>query len=42
VTDVPAEIDALAKITVDCGFRLQMAFGPGLLGSGYEAVLADS
>ena len=33
MTDVPREIDALAKIAVDCGFKLHMAFGPGLLES---------
>ncbi len=42
MTDVPPEIDALATIAVDCGFKLHMAFGPGLLESVYEAILADS
>ena len=42
MTDVPREIDALATIAVDCGFKLHMAFGPGLLESVYEAILADS
>ena len=42
MTDVPREIDALATIVVDCGFKLHMAFGPGLLESVYEAILADS
>lgn len=42
MTDVPPEIDALASIAVDCGFKLHMAFGPGLLESVYEAILADS
>ena len=42
MTDVPQEIDALATIAVDCGFKLHMAFGPGLLESVYEAILADS
>ena len=41
MTDVPREIDALATIAVDCGFKLHMAFGPGLLESVYEAILAD-
>ena len=41
MTDVPREIDALATIAVDCGFKLNMAFGPGLLESVYEAILAD-
>ncbi len=42
MTDVSPEIDALATIAVDCGFKLHMAFGPGLLESVYEAILADS
>jgi iron complex transport system substrate-binding protein len=42
LTDVPADIDALATIAVDCGFKLHMAFGPGLLESVYEAILTDS
>ena len=42
MTDVSPEIDALATIAVDCGFKLHMAFGPGLLKSVYEAILADS
>jgi GxxExxY protein len=29
LTDVPPEIDALATIAVDCGFRLHMAFHSG-------------
>ena len=42
MTEVPREIDALATIAVDCGFKLHIAFGPGLLESVYEAILADS
>ena len=42
MTEVPPEIDALATIAVDCGFKLHKAFGPGLLESVYEAILADS
>jgi GxxExxY protein len=42
MTEVPHEIDALATIAVDCGFKLHKAFGPGLLESVYEAILADS
>jgi GxxExxY protein len=42
LTDVSPEIDALATIAVDCGFKLHMGFGPGLLESVYEAILADS
>lgn len=36
------EIEALATIAVDCGFKLHQRLGPGLLESVYEAVLADS
>jgi iron complex transport system substrate-binding protein len=36
------EIEALARIAVDCGFKLHEGLGPGLLESVYEAVLAQS
>ena len=36
------DIDALAKIAVDCGFKLHEGIGPGLLESVYEALLAES
>jgi len=36
------DIEALAKIAVDCGFRIHDGLGPGLLESVYEAVLAQS
>ena len=36
------EIEGLATIAVDCGFKLHQRLGPGLLESVYEAVLADS
>ena len=36
------EIENLATIAVDCGFKLHQRLGPGLLESVYEAVLADS
>jgi GxxExxY protein len=42
MTIVPQEIDALATIAVDCGFKLHKSFGPGLLESVYEAILADT
>lgn len=42
MTEVPPKIDALATIAIDCGFKLHKAFGPGLLESVYEAILADS
>lgn len=36
-----AEIEELATVAIDCGYKVHMAFGPGLLESVYEAVLAD-
>ncbi|HEX9946025.1 MAG TPA: GxxExxY protein, partial [Allosphingosinicella sp.] len=39
---VPMEIERLATIAVDCGFRVHDGLGPGLLESVYEAVLAHS
>lgn len=35
-------IEELARIAIDCGFRLHSELGPGLLESVYEALLADS
>ena len=34
-------IEALAKIAVDCGFQLHKEIGPGLFESVYEALLAE-
>ena len=36
------DIEALATIAVDCGFKMHERLGPGLLESVYEAVLAQS
>jgi GxxExxY protein len=36
-----ANVEDLARIVVDCGFRLHQNLGPGLLESAYEAILAD-
>lgn len=36
------DIEALATIAVDCGFKVHERLGPGLLESVYEAVLAQS
>ena len=36
------DVEALATIAVDCGFRVHDALGPGLLESVYEAVLAQA
>jgi len=36
------DIEALAKVAVDCGFKVHEGLGPGLLESVYEAVLAQS
>ena len=35
-------IEELAKIAVDCGYKMHTGLGPGLLESVYEAVLARS
>jgi GxxExxY protein len=37
--EVPREIEELAGIAVDCGFRIHKDLGPGLLESAYEAIL---
>lgn len=34
------EIEELARVAVDCGYRVHTELGPGLLESVYEAVLA--
>jgi GxxExxY protein len=36
------DVEALATIAVDCGFKVHQGMGPGLLESVYEAVLAHS
>jgi GxxExxY protein len=36
------EIEELARLTIDCGFRIHKELGPGLLESVYETVLAAS
>lgn len=36
------DIERLATIAVDCGFKLHSHLGPGLLESAYEALLAHS
>jgi len=35
-----AELDRIASIVLDCGFRVHNALGPGLLESAYKACLA--
>jgi GxxExxY protein len=35
-------VDELAAIAVDCGFKVHSGLGPGLLESAYEAVLSHS
>ena len=37
-----ADIEELARVTIDCGLRIHRELGPGLLESVYEAVLASS
>jgi len=34
------ELDRLARVAVDCGFRLHKEIGPGLLESVYEVLLS--
>ena len=36
------EVEEVARLTIDCGFRIHKQLGPGLLESVYEAVLAAS
>jgi iron complex transport system substrate-binding protein len=36
------DVDELAAIAVDCGFKVHTSLGPGLLESAYEAVLSHS
>jgi GxxExxY protein len=40
-TTESAEIEALAKVVVDCGYRLHRDLGPGLLESVYELLLCE-
>lgn len=37
-----ADVERIASIAVDCGFKIHEGLGPGLLESVYEAVLAQS
>lgn len=39
---VGEDVERIASIAVDCGFRIHEELGPGLLESVYEAVLAQS
>lgn len=36
------DLETLAAVAVDCGFKIHQGLGPGLLESVYEAVLAES
>ena len=36
------DVDSIARIAVDCGFKIHDRLGPGLLESVYEAVLFQS
>jgi GxxExxY protein len=36
-----ANLEDIASIVVDCGYRLHRDLGPGLLESAYEAIMAD-
>jgi GxxExxY protein len=37
----PDELEAVARIVIDCGYRLHRDLGPGLLESVYEILLAE-
>lgn len=39
---VAADIETIAAVAVDCGFKLHLTLGPGLLESVYEACLYQS
>jgi GxxExxY protein len=36
-----ADIEALARVAIDCGLHIHKELGPGLLESVYEAILAE-
>ena len=38
---MPPELEELASVVIDCGYRLHRELGPGLLESAYEAIMAD-
>jgi GxxExxY protein len=35
-----ADVEELARLTIDCGFKMHQELGPGLLESVYETILA--
>ena len=37
-----ADLEELARVAIDCGFKIHSDLGPGMLESFYEAVLASS
>jgi GxxExxY protein len=39
---VSYDIERLATVAIDCGFKIHQALGPGLLESVYEVILADA
>lgn len=36
------DLEELARVAVDCGFKIHKSLGPGLLESVYEVILADA
>jgi GxxExxY protein len=40
-TKTRSDKEDLSRIVVDCGYRLHVEIGPGLLESAYEAILAE-
>ncbi|MGZ8350333.1 MAG: GxxExxY protein [Allosphingosinicella sp.] len=40
MSEIARDIEELARVAVDCGFKIHNELGPGLLESVYEAILA--
>jgi iron complex transport system substrate-binding protein len=38
----PDDLEAVARTAVDCGFHIHTEFGPGLLETAYEALMAEA
>lgn len=36
------DVEALAKVAIDCGFKLHKELGPGLLESVYELLMCEA
>jgi GxxExxY protein len=42
MTERDDDLERMARIVVDCGYRLHRDLGPGLLESAYEAILTEA